>query len=353
MVETVEEAVAEARSRMFNQSGVVGMGSEKGRVVIDVRDTETRDELLERHGSTFAGFPLEIQVTGGDPTLFEGDAPRPTAELQAQAGRDDKFRPVVGGVQTGVEREDVLQDWWGTLTGYFLDRDTGEPVYLSNKHVWGDLDGEWPRDATEGTQPSAPDSEVGSVDRWAETEVVEGDSDTTSVDTVGVSASVEEAEPLAVLDVDNDEYVSVTGYTEPTSGMEIMKSGARTGTTWGEVVETHTSVYLDGPDLIIEDTFKAQIASSSGDSGAIALDEDGRFVGQLFAGVPNRDVAWFNRVPQILDAVNVVPATEEGGDAPFRESAETQGSPASVVVAAGVLPFALAATPEAIDRLRR
>ncbi|MBP1448839.1 MAG: hypothetical protein JZD41_02315 [Thermoproteus sp.] len=75
-------------------------------------------------------------------------------------------------------------------------------------------------------------------------------------------------------------------YRVPNPGEQIMKSGRTTGVTSGTVKSIHTDVDVDYGCLVrrVTDTIITTNMGAPGDSGSVGFDQNGVWVGQLFAG---------------------------------------------------------------------
>lgn len=121
----------------------------------------------------------------------------------------------------------------------------------------------------------------------------------------------------------------VTGASQPIPGMQVTKSGRRTGVTHGLIdgIEGQITLYYGGfPHTIsnvtrIVPTPEGGNVSSGGDSGSWWLDESTRAaVGLHFAGQDEPDYALAIAMPQVLDALGVDIAIQEPIPQPARVS---------------------------------
>lgn len=177
------------------------------------------------------------------------ERPRPIPEMGASDGALDlrsRVRPVPGGYSAGG----------GTLGGWVWDTVTGQPVALSNEHVFGSAAG------AIITQPSRGDGGLPAGDRIA-TVVRAGrlDAAIAAPDDVSVvNRSVAGSGP-AVFEI-----------TDPTVGMRVKKCGKTTGVTFGvvDLIDYDFGHHGSRSDLWIDGD--GSDFSRSGDSGALYLE---------------------------------------------------------------------------------
>ncbi len=102
------------------------------------------------------------------------------------------------------------------------------------------------------------------------------------------------------------EIGEVRGVAEAEVGMPVIKSGRTTGVTKGSVQAVHVTVQVemgDGEQAVFQDQVIATPMSQGGDSGALVLDEKRKAVGLLFAGSNKTTV--FNRIQQVMDQLAI------------------------------------------------
>ncbi len=218
--------------------------------------------------------------------------------------RSERADPLRGGISISDERHRS----YGTLGGKVYDRATGQPMILSNWHV---LAADWrARPGQRIYQPGRLDG--GTAD------------DTVAVltrDAMDISLDAAVARLTGDRDLINDQVDlgPVTGVGLPELGMQVAKSGRRTGVTHGIVagVEGTARIWYDNLYRIIrqvvtiEPRWSFAQVSDAGDSGSFWLDEaDNRAIGLHFAGsnVPERALAI--NMQSVLTALDVTLSTE-------------------------------------------
>lgn len=175
---------------------------------------------------------------------------------------------------------------------------------------------------------------VGTLDRWSEF-VAGRDLDTLQVDVSGGPATVD-AESSFVDQIDPDQFREVTAWRDPQPGERVLKIGARTGVTEGEILTVDSSVKVragEGRNVVVEHTFKMSNASEGGDSGSVVVTPDGVVVGQLFAGVSGEATgpSWGNMVSWMNQALNADPVAVAVGGPGVAPEGQTAGRDAAVV----------------------
>jgi hypothetical protein len=247
---------------------------------------------------------------GGFPT----DVPQASFRLHSQWSstrwgnstewlRATPINPIKGGISISNERDYTF----GTLGGFVVDRTSGEPMILSNWHV---LVGDW--GARQGQRIYQP----GRLDG--------GNSNNTVATLTRDAMSVNLDAAVATLTGDrsfmNEQFDlgTVKGVGQARLGMELVKSGRRTGITYGRVtgIEGQQAVsygYLTRIIRHIVTIDQRQIneeVSAPGDSGAWWLDSQTmQAVGLHFAGSNAPEQALALDMPTVLNALNVDIAT--------------------------------------------
>lgn len=252
--------------------------------------------------------------------MTEDNGLRNTPEPESvEGGRGEVWRPLVGGVQTGVDSPAQNYDWWGTYTGLWRDRDTGELVLLSNRHVWHTFDDSQVRDDAWATQSTGGLERYGVGELIRGSEIIENDGDLDELSVDASSARLAEdveanAEVLKDGFPEDHEVVVVEGGRQPEVGESIAKAGARTGWSEGEVLDVGNPLKLEANGIVVNRTLQTTVSSGGGDSGSPYIAEDGYLVGQLFAGTSDGQYSWGNTYQGIVDEFNVEPVvfTETG-----------------------------------------
>ena len=252
-----------------------------------------------------------------------------TGVLRAQQNPADRWRPVVPpGASIGHHR--ISAGTFGCLV-----RRGGELFILSNNHVLADMNRGQPGDAI--LQPGAADGGT-MEDRVAElAEFVPLDFGTDEPrcpvagslagllnalatllgsshrlqpvrQTLGLNrVDAALARPLSPDRVENEIlYIGApAGVGAATLGTRVQKTGRTTGYTTGIITQIDATVRIDyyGPSALFDGQLIASPMSQGGDSGAVALDEQRRVVGLIFAGSDGATV--INPIDDVLSALNV------------------------------------------------
>jgi endonuclease G, mitochondrial len=247
--------------------------------------------------SEIDGFPVNKPEGVYTPDQFWGwglgwQQPRPA---DPRARRSDPMR---GGISVSTAR-----GVYGTLGGLVFDRHTGAEMILSNWHV---LVGEWfARRGQPIWQPGRGDGGT-AVDAVA----------TLTRDAMSVNLDAAVATLNGSRSLLNEQYEleMASGARRPELGMVVVKSGRRTGITYGVVttLDGVTRIRLGGVERIVRGFFMIEprqpldVVSAAGDSGSFWLDNNNRHVvGLHFAGssYPHRGLAL--DMPLVLDALQV------------------------------------------------
>lgn len=266
----------------------------------------------------FKGPSLETAIDEGKtreafpPSLhgFEVDVPKGIYKLhqfsndwwwwwESSPSRAKRVDPMKGGVSIS----DVYRNVYATLGGLVKDRKTEKEMILSNWHV---LVGDW------SVQPGQSICQPGRGDGGCQADTVAKLS--RHAMSSGLDAAV--AELTGSRRLINNQLglgpVSGVGWAE--IGMKVVKSGRRTGITYGLVtaVDGTLKINYSGVDRLIHNvvTIDPRLAkseiSSGGDSGSFWLEESSmRAVGLHFAGSDDPERALAMDMQPVLDALNV------------------------------------------------
>jgi endonuclease G len=312
-----------ARVRLALQEAVRGWISDPNVMLIDFGWAE--------HGGQYYEDELCIRVY-----LIEKHRDRPALELAIANGRTrGRIPDSIGGFP--VDRPESgrlkLQQWWGggwgsprrsranpiqggisvsnasvrgsgTLGGLVTDRETGDPMLLSNWHV---LAGSW------GIRPGWPIYQPGRGDGGTSADTVATYSHSAmSFHLDAAVAKLTGSRSLLNHPLDL-EPVRGVGWAHP--GMNVVKSGRTTGVTYGRItgVEGTFAGYFGGVYGYIRNVMTIvprpgmeQVVSSGGDSGSLWLEEETmRAVGLHFVGNDDPEYAQAMDLQPILDALNV------------------------------------------------
>ncbi len=260
-------------------------------------------ELAVRAGITNARIPDEI---GGVPVdVPESGVLRPqqwswggwwTWPAEPRARRATPMRG-------GISISNAHTYGYGTLGGLVIDRETGARMILSNWHV---LATQW------HARPGWPIYQPGRGDGGSQGDLVAR----LSRDAMSSSLDAAVAELAGSRDLVNDQFelAPVRGVSWAQFGMEVVKSGRRTGITRGRVtgVEGTARMNYSGVNRLIRNvmTIEPRVdrgqVSAGGDSGSLWLQEETMHaVGLHFAGGDNPELALAMDIQPILDALKV------------------------------------------------
>ena len=215
------------------------------------------------------------------------------------------FNPLVGGIIIG----NPISDAFGTLGVSVFDNVIREDMILSNWHVLcGRLDCRPGEPIVPGVIP--PDVEVKKENIIQENVVarLHRFALTNEVDAATARLNGERFLLKRVFQIGGVDDVATAAL-----GMDVWKSGARTGLTPGVVCDTDADVTVDfGESGMGDRDFNHQLViegddaiSLNGDSGSVWLDGANRVVGLNFAGNDDGTVANANPIGAVLDALNI------------------------------------------------
>ncbi|MGH9835154.1 MAG: hypothetical protein ACRD9Y_19205, partial [Blastocatellia bacterium] len=263
-----------------------------------IESGETRRDL--RRPITVGGFRFNTNVIEATYQPHQlrsrrGWRPQPS-QADPRASRQDKLRG-------GVSISDEFHNTYGTLGGLVVDRANGDPMILSNWHV---LVADWR--ARVGQSIYQP----GRLDGGSSADVVAA----LTRDAMSANLDAAVAKLTGARQLVNDQVGlgPVQGLTEAKPGMEVVKSGRRTGVTYGRVtgVEGIAMINYGSLDRIIRNvvTIDPRVSdgevSGPGDSGSLWLEASTmQAVGLHFAGsnAPERGLAL--DIEAVLTALNV------------------------------------------------
>jgi endonuclease G len=236
---------------------------------------------------------------------FAVDVPQATYRLhwwqpwQVQNQRAQFYRELRGGISIS----NAESFGYGTLGGKVRDRKSGEEMLLSNWHV---LVGSWL------ARPGLPICQPAIVDGGSETNAVAAY--TRHAMDANLDAAVAKLNGKRPLRNEQLEIGAVTGAAASQLGMQVIKSGRRTGVTSGIItgVEGYTKQRYAGITRIIRDIVHiapeapGQEISAPGDSGSWWLElSTRRAVGLHFAGSNTPEFGLALSMPKVLEALNV------------------------------------------------
>jgi hypothetical protein len=197
-----------------------------------------------------------------------------------------RYRPICGGISAA--HRDVSA---GTLGAIVEDAITGEPLLLSNNHVFANCSTEETPNATIGDpiyQPGRADGAdidkdvVATLLRWI------------PYNTIGdnlVDAAVATPKPgiltSDLLLAEDGRFIEPGEMTPITSKTHVRKYGRTSGFTNGDIIDwdfSTTMTYPGGIKVKYVDQLLAKLDTYSGDSGSILLDDNDNVVGMVYGG---------------------------------------------------------------------
>jgi endonuclease G len=252
----------------------------------------TRSDLAQP--INVAGFRFQTDVVEG---VYRPHAwrPRPPA-VDPRAARADPLRG-------GVSISDEYHQSFATLGAKVIDRATGAELILSNWHV---LVTSW------RARPGQRVYQPGRLDGGAAPDAVA--TLTRDAMAAGLDAAVAALSGGRRLINDQLGLGPVTGVGQAELGMVVVKSGRRTGVTYGHITGVEgisPPIRYDGLSRIIRqvitiDPRGGEEVSKPGDSGALWLDAASmRAIGLHFAGSDAPERALANDIQAVLDALKV------------------------------------------------
>jgi endonuclease G len=207
--------------------------------------------------------------------------------------------PLCGGIS--VSRDGAYGS--GTLGGVVLDRATGDPMLLSNWHVFV---ADW------ATRPGVAIYQPGRLDGGTFQDRVA--TYTRDAMAVNLDAAVAITVDARRLSSEQLELGRVQGMTEPALGMQVVKSGRQSAVTYGEVTGIDGTAklrygFLDRvirQVVTIEPLPGSDEVSDGGDSGSLWLDASSRACVALhFAGSNLPERALGMAIDPVLDALGI------------------------------------------------
>ncbi len=258
---------------------------------------------FERFANQHPGRIIDPQRIG-----FSVDVPQADYKLRqfrypASSTLSKSRGRVFNHMQGGISISNAISSGYGTLGGKVIDRQTGAEMILSNWHVLYGNWYAWPGMAV--YQPGRGDKghsghTVAHLKRHAMEQFLD--------------AAVAELAGTRSLSKNQFEIGAVTGVTNPILGMQVIKSGRRTGITTGIIdgIEGRQAIYYNGVQRVIRhvvhiaQTDDGGQISAAGDSGSWWLDEEThQAVGLHFAGSDHPEYGLAIAMPPVLDALNV------------------------------------------------
>ena len=240
----------------FIQEGALAVGEDEEGLVVFTTKRPSKKLV------SFSAFPVKIIQLSEPFKAYD---------------RQKKIRPLQGGISIG--HRDIGA---GTLSLIVKDKETNQPLLLSNNHVLANVNRGKKGDPI--FQPAVFDAQeagislevVGTLERFVPL------TNNVTVDAAVASLNVSYKTGLYGI------YPEVRGEIEPQVNLNIQKSGRTTDTTYGTIIATNVEaeVYYDSTPIKIRDCFAAKIQAAPGDSGSLITTQgsEKKVIGLLFAG---------------------------------------------------------------------
>ena len=255
-------------------------GQSTGRLAIRVHVTVKKEE-----GALVRRDRLPNKLDGVPVDVIESNP-----ELQL-VNRNAHIDPIVGGLTIGNTRSGSI----GTLGALVLDRDTLQPLVISNYHVMI----------------------VEPVTNLTTNDVIAQPKTITAADAIGRISRWDKRLDCAVCWVTNRTWETgladlpngPIGQASPLIGMRVTKSGRTTAVTRGIIDGTNGSEFTIVPDSMNPNPTGE--VSSPGDSGSVWIDSStSAAVGLHYAGesdpAPDKERAWAKWMVSVTEKLNVI-----------------------------------------------
>lgn len=327
------EALPRHRKRLLDLENVAGVGvgykevsgrkTDQPALVVLVKQKRPKSELIQTQ-------MVPAHLDGIQTDVIE------VGEIRLLGIRTEKQRPAFPGISIGHYKITA-----GTFGAVVFDRETGEPMILSNNHVLAnETNGRDGRSKVGDPilQPGVADGgrlgddTIARLERFVPVLGPENQDGYCPLRKMAQRffaalgkplVESREIKPLAAQENIVDAAVAlplqdglvnanilgiglVIGVTEATPGMRVQKSGRTSGVTHGEVRVIKATVKVGmsgGSEYIFSDQVVLDAMSEPGDSGSLVVDEQRRAVGLLFAGSESSTIC--NRIQNVLDTLSV------------------------------------------------
>jgi endonuclease G len=249
--------------------------------------------------SEISGFSTDVLEGTYRLDLWWGGSSPVTTSFPAASSRSVRSEPMRGGISIS----DQYRYIYGTLGAKAIDRSTGVEMILSNWHVlagtWSARPGQHIYQPGRGDGGTSSDS-VATLAREA-----------MSVNLDAAVATLHGSRSLINEQVD---LGSITGTDRPALGMEVVKSGRRTGITYGRVTGVAgTTEPMDYGhvqrvirEVVTVDPLTSDEVSAGGDSGSIWCNKETMVaIGLHFAGGDSPERALAMDIQSVLTALNI------------------------------------------------
>lgn len=280
----------------------IGLSQDRRSIIVYVEASEGYCDSTGIPSSIY-GFNISIscldRVMPGNP-LFSPQSNESSdstefcsiAESTSGQAARERYRPICGGISAAHYRVGA-----GTLGAVLKDAMTGQPLLLSNNHVFANMSTTRTRRALKGDpilQPSPVDGGceadvVGYLERWI------------PYDTEGanlVDAAVARPAPgilTSEVILGDGEFITPTRMVSITGPTRVWKFGRTGGMTQGEIIDWDFATIMPYPcgiQVKYTDQLLIKMNTCAGDSGSIYLDQNSSLVG-LHAGGSSLDGTLF------------------------------------------------------------
>jgi hypothetical protein len=280
----------------------LGISPDKQKIIIYTQSDKNGCPFINIP-NRMAGFPIQIVCL--NPLLPNFSEPLPESNTQSKL----RYRPICGGISAA--HRDVSA---GTLGAIVEDAKTGEPLLLSNNHVFANCSTEDRPNAQVGDpiyQPGRADGAVEEKDvvatlaRWIPYSVTSDNL---------VDAAVATPKPGVItsdLVLGQDGEFITPGEMAPIkTKTHVKKYGRTSGMTNGDIIDwdfATTMTYPGGAKVRYVDQLLAKLDTYSGDSGSILLDDNDNVVGMVFGGteVNGERYAVANKIRNVAALANL------------------------------------------------
>ena len=223
--------------------------------------------------------------------------------------RKAKYRPIVAGVSAGCEGVTA-----GTMGAIVFDNATGDPMALSNNHVFAAISTTTQANVRMNEpiiQPGRADSGTISDTFAILKRYVPIDMEKDNLVDAAVAAITSDA--YGAILGDGDDLVVVKETAPARTGIKVMKYGRTSGWSEGKIigVDSHTDVNMShtgSPKWArFVDQISINIIGKPGDSGSLIIDEEHRAIGLLSAGegVGSRSRIMANKIGNVAGLLGI------------------------------------------------
>jgi len=294
MAEKLAEAKSIIRKRILGMPEVssISYDVEEEKIVITVTSEEAKERVREEIPDVIGGYRTEIKIMPKQRLFVEDILATRECPWEVEDSRHLKHRPVPGGVSASYDHPSY--SWFGTNAVSTAKDREGNPVFLSNAHVYtsivpalfyrgkknyGNVGDQVDQPGTGHQGFGEENFKCGELRNWAEMKegMVYSDSAT----------ALATAEPSEVV-IGEEERWKITRAVKVEKGLKVKKSGARTGVTHGKITRTKVDApaqYRGKTLWTALDQFRMDMPSCGGDSGSLVVTEEGeKAVGILWGG---------------------------------------------------------------------